>query len=99
MTELKSERVILETPMSFAGSAKRIWRLSDKPLIKYTVLLFLIAMAWMIVVCWYFLIYIVFGLLFIPWRILRRAQRGNKQRKLQHRELLEAINNSKKESA
>ncbi len=95
MPELKSERIVLEAPMSFAGSAKRIWRISGNPAVKYLVLLPIIAFVWCIVVCWYMVLYVLLGIIFIPWRLLRRSQRKNKQQKLQHRELLDAIANKK----
>lgn len=91
MSELKSERIIIDSPMSFTGSAKRIWRLSDNPTVKYLVLLPIIAFVWCIVLCWYMVLYVLLGIIFIPWRLLRRSQRKNKQRKLQYRELLDAI--------
>lgn len=91
MSELKSERVVIESPMSFAGSAKRIWRITGNTLVKCLVLLPIIAFVWCIVTCWYIVLYVLLGIIFIPWRLLRRSQRKNKQRKLQHRELLDAI--------
>lgn len=54
-----------------------------------------IVFAWMFVVCWYFVIYVLFGLWFIPYRLLRRGSRKRKQEKLRHREVLDAIEQRK----
>ena len=51
--------------------------------------------AWMFVACWYFVIYVLFGLWFIPYRLLRRGSRKRKQEKLRHREVLDAIEQRK----
>lgn len=51
----------------------------------------LILLAWVFVAFWYVLIYVVFGILFIPYRLLRRSSRKQKQAKLRHREVLDAI--------
>lgn len=51
----------------------------------------LILFAWVFVAFWYVLIYVIFGILFVPYRLLRRSSRKQKQAKLRHREVLEAI--------
>lgn len=56
----------------------------------------LILLAWFFVALWYVLIYVVFGILFIPYRLLRRSSRKQKQAKLRHREVLDAIEKSRK---
>lgn len=89
--KLASEKVILSSPMSFSGSAARIWRITEKGGILRLLLipfaLSLIAVAWCCVLAWY----AVFGIFLVPWRLLRRGQRKNKQRELQHREMLERV--------
>lgn len=55
----------------------------------------LIMLTWMFVVCWYFVIYVLFGLWFIPYRLLRRGSRKRKQEKLRHREVLNAVKQRK----
>lgn len=97
---LPSEKVIVSAPFSFIGSAQRIWKLTyvDNPLAKIlltSLALVLIAGAWVFVACWYFIIYILFGILFIPYRLLRRGSRKRKQEKLRHREVLDAIEQQK----
>lgn len=95
--ELPSDKVVLSAPLSFLGSAARIWKITktDNTALKWLVLvplaLALIAAAWMFVACWYFVMYVLFGILFIPYRLLRRSARKQKRDKLRHHELLSAI--------
>lgn len=101
MGKLKSEKVIISSPLSFSGSAKRIWKITDvdNPVVKALLSLVaaaLIMFAWVFVAFWYVLIYVVFGILFIPYRLLRRSSRKQKQAKLRHREVLEAIEKNRK---
>lgn len=91
---LKSEDVVVSAPFSFNGSALRIWKLtrkSDNPYLKWLLLvplaLLLICFAWMFIACWY----LVFGILIIPYRLIRRSSRKNKRDQLRHRELLEQL--------
>lgn len=96
MSKLKSEKVVISSPLSFIGSAKRIWKITDvdSPAVKALLGLVaaaLILFAWIFVAFWYVLIYVVFGILFIPYRLLRRSSRKQKQAKLRHREVLEVI--------
>lgn len=85
---MESERVVVQAPMSFVGSARRIWmiqRRDDALQVPLTVLaLVLIPLAWCFVVAWY----VFFGILVIPWRLLRRGQRRRRQEELRHREVL-----------
>lgn len=79
--------------MSFHGSAVRIWRLTSgsEGVVKFalgTLAVTLILCAWTLVLCWY----ILFGLLLVPYRLIRRGSRKRKQQALQHREMLAAIN-------
>lgn len=53
-------------------------------------------MAWSFVVIWYFIIFGLFGIFVIPFRLLTRSGRNRKRNSLQHRELLEAVRNSPK---
>jgi Flp pilus assembly protein TadB len=93
MTErMKSEGVVVSAPMSFAGSAQRSWKLTRdrsgwvKPLVVAGVLL-LILLWWSLVLVWY----VVFGILLVPYRLIRRGGRKRKRSSLQHREVLDAI--------
>jgi hypothetical protein len=88
---LESERVIVQAPMSFTGSARRIWRLTpnENPwwhsaLVALAVLL--VALAWVVVLAWY----VLFGLLLVPYRLIRRGSRKSKRDEARHRELLSA---------
>ena len=101
MSKLKSEKVVISSPLSFIGSVKRIWKITDvdNPAVKMLLSLVaaaLILFAWVFVAFWYVLIYVVFGILFIPYRMLRRSSRKQKQAKFRHREVLEAIEKNRK---
>ena len=101
MSKLKSEKVVISSPLSFIGSVKRIWKITDvdNPAVKMLLSLVaaaLILFAWVFVAFWYVLIYVVFGILFIPYRMLRRSSRKQKQAKLRHREVLETIEKNRK---
>lgn len=90
---LPSERVVIESPMSFTGSARRIWQWPNRTdSIGLKIALGLLASlavftVWILIVCWY----LTFGLLVVPWRLLRRRSRKRKKEILQHRELIEAM--------
>lgn len=90
--KLSSEQVVVQAPLSYVGSAKRIWKLTDQenPAMKYAMTalaVILIVFAWTIVTSWY----LIFGLLLVPYRLIRRGSRKDKVRALQHREQLEAL--------
>ena len=98
--KLASEKVVISAPFSFAGSAQRIWKMTDvdNPFLKFILALIAIVFimfAWMFVACWYFVMYVLFGILFIPWRLLRRVSRKRKQERLRHREVLDAVQRNK----
>lgn len=94
---LQSEKIVVSAPLSFAGSALRIWKItkSDNAPLKWILLvpaaLILIMFAWMFVCFWYVIMYVVFGIFFIPFRLWRRGARKNKRNEIRHRELLNAI--------
>ena len=91
---LQSERVVISAPMSYSGSAARIWpisRMSENGaatagLIALAIVV--IGLAWVAVTAWYIGMYVVFGLLFIPYRLIRRGNRKRKMENLRHREQL-----------
>ena len=90
--KMKSEKVVVSAPMSFAGSAQRIWKITDQDntvvkMILGVVAVSLISFAWSVVLVWY----MVFGILLVPYRLIRRGNRKDKVRALQHREQLEAM--------
>ena len=92
-SKLASENVVVAAPLSFAGSAARIWKLtgvSANPAARIglgSAAVLLIACAWFLVLCWY----MTWGLLLVPYRLIRRGQRNRKRQALQHRELLTAV--------
>jgi hypothetical protein len=93
---LASEDVIINAPLSYAGSAQRIFRLrrragNDGQLVAITVLaVVLIVMVWAFVTAWY----LTWGLLLVPYRLLRRGARKRKVEALRHRELMGTIQGS-----
>jgi hypothetical protein len=93
---LASEDIVVAAPMSFAGSAERIWKLtrtSDDTATKvalYAVAIIGVGLAWVLVLFWY----LIFGLLLVPYRLIRRGSRKRKLAAAQHRELLSAVDRS-----
>lgn len=88
---MESERVVIQSPLSFVGSARRIWKLTNlgPPWVKVLTIptaVALIALAGCFVAIWT----VVFGVLLVPWRLLRRGQRRRKQDALRHQELIAA---------
>jgi hypothetical protein len=98
---LASEDVIINAPMSYAGSAQRIWRLrrraqSERALAALTVVAILVvAVVWALVTSWYLL----WGLWLVPYRLLRRGSRKRKAEMMRHREMMGAIQGSAAASA
>jgi len=98
--QLASEKVVVSAPLSFSGSAQRIWKITnvENPILK-TVLgliaITLIVCAWVFVVMWYFVMYVLFGVFFFIFRLFTRSRRKSKRDKLRHREVLDAINQRK----
>lgn len=84
---MRSDDIIIEAPLSLTGSAKRLWRLSKHPAVRVLVTLPLIGLAWAIVLTWY----AIFGLWLVPYRLIRRSQRKQRQAQLRHQELLYAV--------
>lgn len=84
--------VVIRAPMSYIGSAKRLWKvtgLGPAPLkwfVTVWVALFLVLVAWAAVTVWY-----VFAVwLILPYRMLRRSQRRGHRDQLRTQELLAA---------
>ena len=93
--QLASEKVIVSAPLSFSGSAQRIWKITDveNPIAKFALALIAMALimgAWIFVLCWYFVMYILFGVFFFIFRLFTRGRRKSKRDKLRHREVLDA---------
>jgi hypothetical protein len=81
--QLASEQVVVEAPMSYTGSARRLWRKYRG--IRRPVAPIAIVLAWVVVTAWY----VVFGVLVIPYRLLRRGHRKERRAQLRHQEALD----------
>jgi len=88
---LDSEEVVLAAPMSFTGSAERLWKLTRSAPANalasaavYAGVVLMITVVWAAVLCWYFF----FGLWLVPYRLIRRGQRKRRREDLRHREML-----------
>jgi hypothetical protein len=98
---LASEDVIINAPMSYAGSAQRIMRIRRRApggwmLAAITVLVILLLVgAWVFVTAWY----LAWGLWLVPYRVLRRGARKRKADAMRHRELMGTIQGSAAASA
>ena len=96
--KLQSEKVVVQAPMSFTGSAKRLWKITGNNPVQKALLaipaIVLIVLAWMLILVWY----LVFGLLLVPYRLLRRGSRKRKKQEKQHREVLEKIETTAREA-
>jgi hypothetical protein len=98
---LASEDMIISAPMSYSGSAQRIMRLrrrahTDHQLTALTaVAILLVLVVWVLVTAWY----LTWGLLLVPYRVMRRGARKRKVEALRHRELMGAIQGSAAASA
>jgi len=92
-TRPQSESIVIQSPMSFVGSARRAWKLTGlgpQPWSKIATVplaLAITAMWWIVCLVWL----IIFGLFMLPWRLLRRGQRRRKQDAARHREMLAAL--------
>lgn len=96
--KLASETVIIESPMSFTGSAKRVWKLTRanenaplRALVLVPVAVLLVSVVWLIVLCWNL---VAWTILFFPtvfWRLFRRHSRATKIQQAQHREVLQMM--------
>ncbi len=98
--QLASEKVVVSAPLSFSGSALRIWKITnvENPILKTALGLIaatLIVCAWVFVAMWYFVMYVLFGVFFFIFRLFTRSRRKSKRDKLRHREVLDAIDQRK----
>lgn len=88
-----SSEVVIAAPLSFAGSAQRIWKItkgehSTPALIGLTLgAIVLIAAAWSVVLAWYS----IFGILLVPYRLVRRGERKEIRDRLRHQEMLSTM--------
>ena len=91
--KLQSEKVVVSAPLSYTGSAARIWKLTGASenvgarIALGVAAIILILGAWGFVTAWY----VTWGLLLVPYRMIRRGSRKRKREALQHRETLAAM--------
>jgi hypothetical protein len=90
---LASEDVIINAPMSYVGSAQRIMRLRrlapggwQKNALTVLAVVLVLA-AWTAITGWY----LTWGILLVPYRLLRRGSRKRKAEAMRHRELMNTI--------
>lgn len=85
----ESRKVVISAPLSFGGSAERIWKqlvgmssdTGTRTLLAIAAV-FLIALVWCFVLCWY----LVWGIVLVPYRRISRGARKRKQEARQHHE-------------
>jgi len=86
---MRSEDVVVQAPMSYRGSAGRLWRpvrhasSAGAKVALGALMAALVAVVWVLVTAWY----CVFGLLVVPYRLVRRGQRRRRREELRYREL------------
>jgi hypothetical protein len=94
---LASEDVIINAPLSYAGSLQRISRgrrlvaqqhAAIRILFDLLVIVPCVLFAWAFTTCWY----LFFGLWIVPYRLLRRGSRKRKKEAFQHQEMMKAVN-------
>lgn len=82
--------VVIESPMSFTGSGKRILRLVRPGAVwwvaalRVAAVILAFAVAWSVIAAWY----CTWGLPLVPWRVYRRGQRKQRAAERRHEELL-----------
>lgn len=73
------------SPMSYVGSTRRMlsWARKGRPIwaevFVWTGVVLGLLLTWALLAVWYFIIFVVFGLFVIPFRLHRRAQRKELQ--------------------
>jgi hypothetical protein len=91
--QLASEEVVVSAPLSFHGSAARLWKLTrvENPYLRWGLAvpsaILLIGCAWVLVLAWY----VMWGLFLVPYRLIRRGSRKRKREMLMHKEQMAAI--------
>jgi Flp pilus assembly protein TadB len=86
---LPSERVVVASPMSLTGSARRIWRMTKgdrgavAKLLLVALAMTLIGLVWMPLILWNLALFLVAW----PYRLVRRGQRQRKRERLVRQEL------------
>jgi Domain of unknown function (DUF1707) len=100
-TRLASEDVIINAPMSYAGSAQRIMRLRRRAEVGWAIAAITVVAVLLVLVAWAFVTvwYLTWGLWLVPYRLLRRGSRKRKAEAMRHRELMGTIQGSAAASA
>jgi hypothetical protein len=72
-SEPADERIAASVPLTIAGSAKRIWYLVDpgNDVVLGLLAAFFIGLVWCVVLLWY----LIWALLVVPYRLIRRISR------------------------
>jgi membrane protein implicated in regulation of membrane protease activity len=97
MSRRRSENVIINGPMSFAGAWQRSFRLAGKlaprpaRFLTWPLALLIAAAWWALVAIWYVLVFWWAWILIVPYRLLRRGARKRKTEALRHREVMDAL--------
>ena len=92
-TKPASASYSISAPMSFAGSAHRIWGITTRHSNPWltaalgTLAVVMILTAWTSIFCWY----LMFGLMVVPYRIMRRGQRKQRVAQRRHNELMNQL--------
>jgi hypothetical protein len=91
---MESEDAVVAAPMSFAGSAQHVRNVMTRVhgrtavrVLLITALVLVLIVWWALIVCWY----LTFGLLLVPYRLIRRGQRKRDLEMLRHREIMSAM--------
>ena len=90
----KSNKIVIEAPMSFSGSLQRLnnWFWIDQPIwLMLTVSWWLMPTLW---IFWWALIipwYLIFGIWLIPYRAARQDQRRRRKEHLERQEYYQEI--------
>lgn len=89
---MQANDVVIQAPMSYTGSAKRLWRpvKHSSGLAKLAIgsFMFLVVLAaWSAVTVWYLFAF----WLMIPYRMIRRGQRRQRRDTLRQQEMLQQI--------
>lgn len=91
---MNNKQIIIEAPLSYTGSQKRIvrlWDASDTPWIKWALLLpsivLLLLSAWSFITAWY----LCWGIWLVPYRMVRRSSRKQKVEANRHAEMMAAM--------
>lgn len=94
--KLESERVIINSAMSFTGATQRSFRIGRNQTgvelwaIRVFLVVPLLVVWWVAVAAWYLVVFGLLAVVTIPYRLLRRGARKRKAEAIRHRELMDA---------